>query len=73
MNETTFLWLLFIGGISVFGAVGRTWLLPQIKTCLINLSIDNWRTARDTIREFPWIDAAHDELGHELWQAVVGE
>src|SRR5215469_10222024 len=61
MEETTFLWLLFVGGISVFCDIDRTWLLPRIKTCLINLNIDNWRTARDKIRKFPWIDAAHDK------------
>ena len=73
MEETAFLWLLFIGGISVFGSIDRTWLLPQIKTCLINLNINNWRTARDKIRKFPWIDEAHDKPGHELWKAVVAE
>jgi hypothetical protein len=73
IEETTFLWLLFVSGISVFAAIDRMWLLPQIKTCLINLNIDNWRMARDKIRKFPWIDAAHDKPGLELWQAVVVE
>jgi len=72
-EETTFLWLLFVGGISVFGTIDRTWLLPRIRTCLINLNIDDWRTARNKIRQFPWIDVAHDKPGHELWQAVVAE
>ena len=73
VEETTLLWLLFVSGISMFGAIDRTWLLPRIKTCLINLNIDNWRTARDKIRKFPWIDEAHDKPGHELWKAVVAE
>jgi hypothetical protein len=73
LMETTFLWLLFIGGISVFGGIDRTWLLPRIKACLINLNIENWRTALGKIRKFPWIDVAHDKPGHELWQAAVAE
>lgn len=73
VEEATFLWLLFVSGISVFGTIDRTWLLPPIKTCLTNLNINNWRTARDKIRRFPWIDVVHDKPGHELWQAVVVE
>lgn len=73
LEGTTFLWLLFIGGVSIFGATDRIWLLPRIQACLLNLNIDNWQTARNKIRKFPWIDAAHDKPGHELWQAVVAE
>lgn len=74
MKESTFvLWLLFIGAVSVFGAKDRSWLLPQVKRCLISLNIDNWRTARKEMRRFPWIDVAHDEAGHELWQAMDSE
>ncbi len=71
MEETIFLWLPFIGGISVFRAVDRPWLLPLIKTRLFALNIDSWRIARDKIRKLPWIDAVHDRPGRELWQAMV--
>jgi hypothetical protein len=70
MEGTTSLWLLFVGGISVFNAIDRVWLLPQITTSLFTLDIGSWSTARDKIRKFPWIDAIHDKLGQELWQAV---
>lgn len=70
VEETTFLWLLFAGGISIFGATDWVWLIPQIKTILFTLNIDSWQTARDKIKTLPWIDEAHDKPGKELWQAV---
>jgi hypothetical protein len=73
LEETTFIWLLFSSGISVFGATDWAWLIPQIKALLFTLNINSWRTARDKIKTLPWIDAAHDKPGKELWQAVVLE
>jgi hypothetical protein len=73
VEETTLLWLLFTGGISVFDDSDHAWLIPQIKTLLSTLNINNWRTARSKIKTLPWIDVAHDKLGEELWQAVVLE
>ena len=73
VEKITLLWLLFAGGISVFNDGDHAWLIPQIKTLLSTLNINNWRTARSKIKTFPWIDTAHDKLGEELWQAVVLE
>jgi hypothetical protein len=73
MEETTLLWLLFIGGISVFGPNDRSWLLLQIKKCLFALKISSWEAALDTIKSLPWIDAIHENRGQELWQSVVWE
>lgn len=67
-EEVTFLWLLFVVGISVFQVTGRTWLLPIIKKCVSTLGLGSWQAARDRFRAYPWIDAIHDELGQELWQ-----
>jgi hypothetical protein len=73
VEETTLLWLLFTGGISVFDDSDQAWLIPQIKILLFTLDINNWRAARSRIKTLPWIDVAHDKLGEELWQAVVLE
>jgi hypothetical protein len=73
VEETTILWLLFAGGISVFGAPDRAWLIPRIKTLIITLNIDTWRIVRDKIKTLFWIDAAHDKPGKELWEAAVYE
>ena len=71
LEETTLLWLLFTGGVSVFDATDWAWLIPKIKTLLFTLKIDSWQTARDKIKILPWINAAHDTPGKELWQAVI--
>ena len=73
VEETTLLWLLFTGGISVFDVTDREWLVPQIKALLSSLNIHDWLATRDKIKTLPWIDAAHDKLGKELWQAAVSE
>lgn len=73
-NDPMLLWFLFVGGVSVFmDADTRRWLSPHIKTCLSGLSIDGWPAARNQVRKFPWIDIVHDDLGHELWQAIMSE
>lgn len=71
MDKTTLLWLLLIGGVSVFDAFERTWLLSQIKSCLCILKIDSWQTARDKIQNMPWIDAIHEKPGQHLWEAMI--
>jgi hypothetical protein len=73
VEETTLLWLLFTGGISVFNTTDWEWLVPQIKALLSSLNIHDWLAARDKIKTLPWIDVAHDKPGKELWQAAVSE
>lgn len=70
MGSTMFLWLLFVGGISVFDAKDRDWLLPRIRECLSIHDIDNWEHARQRIRELPWFNAVHDKPAEELWKAT---
>jgi hypothetical protein len=73
VEETTLLWLLFTGGISVFNTTDLEWLVPQIKAILSSLHIHDWLAARDKIKTLPWIDVCHDKPGKELWQAAVSE
>jgi len=71
--ESTMLWFLFVGGISVFDSPDTVWLSPKVKTSLANLGIDNWLAARDEIKKHPWIDVIHDKLGEELWHSIFGQ
>jgi len=71
--ESTMLWFLFMGGISVLESPDTIWLSSKIKTSLANLGIDNWLAARDEIKKHPWIDVIHDKLGKELWYSTFGE
>ncbi|KAF1816376.1 hypothetical protein P152DRAFT_389554 [Eremomyces bilateralis CBS 781.70] len=73
LEEKTRLWLLFIGGISVFEIKDRDWLVPRIKTSLRNLDVSSWDDALTEIKKFPWIDAFHHGPGQELWKVVIWE
>jgi hypothetical protein len=73
LEESTILWLLFVGGISIFGADNWAWLSQELKSFLLALNIDSWRTARSRIKSFPWIDVAHDKAGKKLWQALFDD
>lgn len=70
VGSTILLWLLFIGGVSVFHAGDRDWILPQIRRCLLALNIDSWEQAQQKIRELPWFSAVHDKPGEALWKAM---
>jgi hypothetical protein len=64
------LWLLFIGGISLLRATDENWIHTHIRSCLAVLDINTWPQAREQIKEFPWIDVAHDKAGQNLWEAA---
>jgi hypothetical protein len=73
IEEQIFLWLLFVGGISVFGAEDRDWLVHRIKISLRAMNVSSWKDALNEIKRFPWISVVHDGPGEQLWKAVVWE
>ncbi|KAF2096856.1 hypothetical protein NA57DRAFT_42558 [Rhizodiscina lignyota] len=70
VRQATLLWLLFVGGISVFGNPYKAWLMPQIQACLIALQINSWQDVRDILTRLPWIEAVHNRSGEAVWLAV---
>ena len=70
MNERA-LWLLFVGGVTVFESHDRIWLIPAIKACLIALKIDEWTVALGILKSRAWVGCLHDEDGYRLWQAAL--
>jgi hypothetical protein len=72
MNDSMTLWLLFIGGISVFDddAHNVVWIVSHVKKYLFNLRIGTWSAVRDEIRNFPWINVVHEGPGVKFWQAL---
>lgn len=73
IEKNLLLWLCFTSGICILERKERTWLIPQIKTCLSTLNIQSWQAACNRIKTFPWIDAIYDGPGQELWQEVLWE
>lgn len=70
-QDSFLLWLLFIGGISVFRSSDETWLYYETGTCLSTLHIDSWSKAKEEIQTFPWINTAHDNAGQRMWQDML--
>lgn len=68
-DEMTSLWLLFIGGITVFQNTEMTWLLSRIRTHSL-FHVDSWEITRKTFGELPWMNAINDRHGYELWKLV---
>jgi hypothetical protein len=66
------LWLLFLGGISVFGDIDRSWLVNQIKYTMGVLMISRWEDVHRHLVRFPWIRSLHGRPGRALWSFVVG-
>ena len=72
-DVTLLLWLLFIGGISVFGPVDVPWLHHEIRACLSALQADSWQQVRAAISCLPWINLVHDSAGKDLWKAATSQ
>ena len=71
MNNPMTLWLLLIGGISVFdNADNRTWLVSHIKRFVSKFQIGTWSALREEISNFPWFNMIHEGPGYQLWQAL---
>lgn len=70
-NAPILLWILMVGGISVFRDNDVSWLLSWIKTTASAQGIKDWPGARDRLCKYPWIPGFHDELGQKLWEQVA--
>ncbi|KAF6835652.1 hypothetical protein CPLU01_04122 [Colletotrichum plurivorum] len=61
------LWLLVLGGISVFEVEEHVWLLPTILELSQRMGLRDWGSAHVDLLKFPWIDAIHNGKGEALW------
>ncbi|KAF2493962.1 hypothetical protein BU16DRAFT_562918 [Lophium mytilinum] len=62
------LWVLFIGGVSVFKQIDDAWLDPKIVRTRDALSLHTWDDVRRTLIKFPWVGAVHDNPGQLLYK-----
>lgn len=73
LDYTTSLWLLFIGGITVFEKSDMPWLLSRMRTNPLLRTITSWESTRDAFGKLPWMKAINDVPGRELWNAATLE
>jgi hypothetical protein len=62
------MWLLVIGGVSLFG-LGDDWLRECWRKVVPGFI--TWYEARNNLRKILWIDALHDKLGKEMFDAFT--
>ena len=71
LTDTGLLWLLLVGGISVFGDEDKICILSRTKACFSSLNIDSWESALKEITKYPWINAVHSKAGQTLWKEIL--
>lgn len=63
-------WLLMVGGISLFTAADDHWFLPWLRSCLDTLEANHWDELRDRMKRFLWIEVLHDKPGRAIFDTV---
>ena len=70
-DQPALLWILFAGGIALFGPEDEAWLRPCILSTLSTLRVESWEEGVEIIGRLPWIHAIHDRPGLVLWKAIT--
>lgn len=65
------LWLLMVGGVSVFGASDDEWLKPWLRANSQLCKVRSWPAMRGVMESFIWIGALHDKPGKDLFESAL--
>ncbi|CAG8981701.1 hypothetical protein HYALB_00006574 [Hymenoscyphus albidus] len=65
-SQKLFLWVLFVGNVSVLWQQDHAWVIPKIQEITLSLNLRTWEDIRQIISGFPWIGALHDKSGQIL-------
>ena len=68
--EPAMLWLLMVGGISIFSASDDAWLKGVLKVQVTLCHIRSWNEVREILKSFIWISPLHDTLGKAIFDSV---
>lgn len=71
-SRTNLMWLLVMGGISVFEKEREAWLLPKIALLGKSLGLITWESVLSELQQFPWIGPIHTAQGKCLWEKSQG-
>lgn len=63
-------WILFVTAISAVTDEDDYWLMPLIKTALRKTGLTTWKSVRDVLKSFIWIDPLHDSEGKKVFDKV---
>jgi hypothetical protein len=62
------LWLLIVGGISVFDVDDEPWMSERLRVDLPSVA---WPEARARLKQVMWMDALHDKIGKDVFEALT--
>ncbi|KNG82944.1 hypothetical protein ANOM_009464 [Aspergillus nomiae NRRL 13137] len=65
------LWLLIVGGISVFSTADDAWLKPWLRANSQLCKVNSWPAMRDVLESFMWIGVIHDKSGKDLFESAL--
>ncbi len=71
MPPGLWLWLLVIGGISLFDGADYGWLRPLLVTNASLWSIETWEQMKDVLEGFMWIRMVQDKPGKALFNSIT--
>lgn len=62
-NQEVLLWLLFIGGASIFKPPVDAWLISKTVQAMHSLGLHSWEDICQVLAKFPWVWALHNKAG----------
>jgi hypothetical protein len=67
------LWLLFVGKTSsLSGPEDAAWLEQLLYETSLSLKIATWHQAREVLKNYIWVDVAHDTAGKQFFHTIPG-
>lgn len=67
------LWMLVLGGIAASDGPCRTWIVEQLRRFVRIWEICEWRSVKEVLRSFLWLESACDNGGRLLWSEVIAK
>lgn len=67
------LWLMMVGGISVFGSADNPWLITCLQANIESCGVQTWTDLRAYLKRFLWIDFLHDKPGEAMYRLAISE
>ncbi|PYH78603.1 hypothetical protein BO82DRAFT_405046 [Aspergillus uvarum CBS 121591] len=70
-TQEALLWALLVARASIFQRNIPEWLTLRVATLIQSLGLDDWEDTLYLLRQYPWVNALHDEPARGLWQRVA--
>ncbi|KAE8379169.1 hypothetical protein BDV26DRAFT_172582 [Aspergillus bertholletiae] len=71
ISSRIMLWLLMVGGTSLFSTSDDEWLKPWLRVNSQLCNIHSWLEMRDVLESFLWIGAIYDTPGNDLFESAL--